>query len=217
MSDNLEHNVSYPLFTKLAGGENDQDWKFGMELYLRDMNLWYAVIGYPTDDKTDETTKKKYDQRALTKIGLMVQPCCYPHVHNCEAAKDMWIKEYQSRIDNETWDLVDLKTNPAYSSSFDMVMLPLSPSSTLMEPNLKPKYPTEDERKNDPDIPYRNLIGCLMYIAINTRPDIAHVSSVLSQFNNCYTEEHWKYAKRILRYLKKKAVVCAINPPELIL
>ncbi|KAG5889226.1 hypothetical protein JTB14_006362 [Gonioctena quinquepunctata] len=87
---------------------------------------------------------------------------------------------------------------------------------TPMESNLKSKYPAEDERKNDSDIPYRNLIGCLMYIAINTRPDIAHVSSVLSQFNNCYTEEHWKYAKRILRYLKSTKDCCAINPLKMI-
>ncbi|KMQ85156.1 polyprotein gag pol of ty1 copia retrotransposon [Lasius niger] len=47
-----------------------------------------------------------------------------------------------------------------------------------------------------------SLIGCLMYIAINTRPDIAHAASFLSQFNSCYSEEHVKSAKRVLRYLK---------------
>jgi hypothetical protein len=35
-----------------------------------------------------------------------------------------------------------------------------------------------------------------------TRPDIAHVTSVLSQLNTGFTEEHWKAAKRVLRYLK---------------
>jgi hypothetical protein len=50
--------------------------------------------------------------------------------------------------------------------------------------------------------PYRSLVGCLMYLAVCTRPDIAHVASVLSQFNDCYSEEHWKSAKRVLRYLK---------------
>src|SRR5436190_329827 len=41
-----------------------------------------------------------------------------------------------------------------------------------------------------------------MYIAVNTRPDIAYATSFLSQFNTCYTLAHWQAAKRILRYLK---------------
>lgn len=52
------------------------------------------------------------------------------------------------------------------------------------------------------DFPYQSLIGCLMYIAINTRPDIAHATRFLSQFNSWYSEEHVKSAKRVLRYLK---------------
>lgn len=52
------------------------------------------------------------------------------------------------------------------------------------------------------DFPYQSLIGCLMYITINARPDIAHSISFLSQFNSCYNEEHVKSAKRVLRYLK---------------
>lgn len=42
-----------------------------------------------------------------------------------------------------------------------------------------------------------------MYLAVLTRPDIAYSVSFLSQFNNCYNNETWAYAKRILRYLKK--------------
>lgn len=50
--------------------------------------------------------------------------------------------------------------------------------------------------------PYQNLIGCLMYLAVNSRPDIAFAVSYLSQFNTCYGKEHWQAAKRILQYLK---------------
>ncbi|KAJ1525556.1 hypothetical protein ONE63_010361 [Megalurothrips usitatus] len=50
--------------------------------------------------------------------------------------------------------------------------------------------------------PYQQLIGCLMYLTVATRPDLAHAVSVLSQFNTCYSEEHWIAAKRVLRYLK---------------
>ena len=52
------------------------------------------------------------------------------------------------------------------------------------------------------DVPYQALIGCLLYLSTNTRPDIAHVTSVLSQFNTNYTDVHRSCAKRVLRYLK---------------
>jgi hypothetical protein len=41
-----------------------------------------------------------------------------------------------------------------------------------------------------------------MYLAVSTRPDIAHVVSMLSQFNTNFGEQHWRAAKRVLRYLK---------------
>lgn len=53
-----------------------------------------------------------------------------------------------------------------------------------------------------PDYPYQNLIGSLMYLAVNTRPDIAFVVSFLSQFNTTYDKTHWTAAKRVLQYLK---------------
>lgn len=59
-------------------------------------------------------------------------------------------------------------------------------------------------------IPYRELLGSLMYLANTTRPDIAFATTYLSQFNNCYGNEHWQAAKRILRYLKGTADLCLV-------
>lgn len=58
-----------------------------------------------------------------------------------------------------------------------------------------------DSEKNDDTIPYRELVGSLMYLAIGTRP-IAHTVSVLSQFNCGHEKKHWMAAKHVLRYLK---------------
>lgn len=52
-------------------------------------------------------------------------------------------------------------------------------------------------------VPYQQLIGSLMYLSVLTRPDISYSISFLSQFNNCHTKEHWEYAKRVLKYLKR--------------
>lgn len=50
--------------------------------------------------------------------------------------------------------------------------------------------------------PYQELIGCLMYLSVNTRPDISYATSYLSQFNTRYNKTHWLAAKRVLQYLK---------------
>lgn len=53
------------------------------------------------------------------------------------------------------------------------------------------------------NLPYQQLIGSLLYLAVLTRPDISFAVGYLSQFNTCYTDEHWGHCKRILKYLKK--------------
>ena len=60
----------------------------------------------------------------------------------------------------------------------------------------------DDSAVCEGQFPYQQLLGSLMYLSVLTRPDISYSVSYLSQFNNCYTETHWKHAKRILRYLK---------------
>lgn len=49
---------------------------------------------------------------------------------------------------------------------------------------------------------YQKLIGALLYIAVNTRPDIAASVTILSQFNKQPSPADWTEAKRVLCYLK---------------
>uniref|UniRef100_A0A5S6QN45 Reverse transcriptase Ty1/copia-type domain-containing protein n=1 Tax=Trichuris muris TaxID=70415 RepID=A0A5S6QN45_TRIMR len=57
------------------------------------------------------------------------------------------------------------------------------------------------------NLPFRELIGGLLYLSQRTRPDIAFSVGKLSQHCANYTRKHWNGAKRILRYFKatKKA------------
>ena len=50
--------------------------------------------------------------------------------------------------------------------------------------------------------PYRQVIGCLVYLTVCTRPDIAFAVSVLSKFLSAPTEDHWKAAMRVVAYLR---------------
>ncbi len=50
-------------------------------------------------------------------------------------------------------------------------------------------------------IPYRQAIGSLLYLANGTRPDIALAVNILSRRQSCYTWNDWLQIKRIFRYL----------------
>jgi Reverse transcriptase (RNA-dependent DNA polymerase) len=50
-------------------------------------------------------------------------------------------------------------------------------------------------------IPYRELIGSLMFAATVSRPDIAHAVNKLAQYTSNPNRIHWTLAKRILQFL----------------
>lgn len=52
-------------------------------------------------------------------------------------------------------------------------------------------------------VPYRELIGSLLYISMISRPDILFATSFLSKFLDKPTNTLWKAGKRVLRYLKE--------------
>ena len=53
-----------------------------------------------------------------------------------------------------------------------------------------------------PDVPFREVVGSLMYAATMTRPDIATAVSILCRHMKAYNMEHWTAAKHVLRYIK---------------
>lgn len=58
-----------------------------------------------------------------------------------------------------------------------------------------------DESDVDRSLPYRELVGCLNYIAQGTRPDIMYAVNVLSRYQGTPTQDLFRRGKRILRYL----------------
>ena len=84
-----------------------------------------------------------------------------------------------------------------------------NPICTPLEVRPSKVIPTE-ELQVAKDVPYQNLIGGLMYLVVCTRPDIAYAVSYLSQYNKKPTQNHWKSAKRVLRYLKYTIDKCII-------
>lgn len=55
----------------------------------------------------------------------------------------------------------------------------------------------------DEKYPYRELVGCLMYVMMSCRPDLSASINFFSRYQSSYTECHWNHLKRILRYIKR--------------
>ncbi|KMQ89047.1 retrovirus-related pol polyprotein from transposon tnt 1-94 [Lasius niger] len=77
------------------------------------------------------------------------------------------------------------------------------------DPNvvLKRNINEENQSIEEARVPYRQLIGSLMYLAVGTRPDISYIVNKLSQFLEHPSNIHWSAAKRILKYLKGSATL----------
>lgn len=65
---------------------------------------------------------------------------------------------------------------------------------------------TEAERlfmdDNDRARRFREIMGALLWLAINTRPDIMYAVNQLSKYNNNPGPRHWYAMEQVLRYLK---------------
>lgn len=82
------------------------------------------------------------------------------------------------------------------------------PSKTPME--VKPSTKLETTQSIIEIKPYRELVECLMYVMLTTRPDLSAAVNYYSRFQSNVTETHWKWLKRILRYIKDTIDLCLI-------
>ena len=63
---------------------------------------------------------------------------------------------------------------------------------------------------------YQSLVGCLLYLAISTRPDLSYYAMWLGQFNAVPTCAHFLVAKHVLHYLagmKLLALCLGVSSP----
>jgi len=75
---------------------------------------------------------------------------------------------------------------------------------TPMDPKLSLEK-AESVASTEDRLVYQSMIGSIMYCMIETRPDIAYATSVLSRFLSNPGPKHHEAAKRVLRYLKGTA------------
>lgn len=84
-------------------------------------------------------------------------------------------------------------------------MLDCNPAETpgSIDVVLRKNVDSNGNPKEPHKVPFRQLIGSLLFAAVATRADLAYNVNQLSQFLENPSEDHWRAAKRVLRYIKK--------------
>ena len=77
-----------------------------------------------------------------------------------------------------------------------------NPVSTPMETGRKFSKLSDNEAPFTDTQLFQQAVGCLMYAATTTRPDIASAIGILAQYMSAPSMSHWSGIKRILRYIK---------------
>lgn len=60
----------------------------------------------------------------------------------------------------------------------------------------------DDDKQSMEKVPYMQAVGCLLFAAQITRPDICFAVNMLSRFSENPGKAHWNAVKRVMRYLK---------------
>ncbi|KAJ0462625.1 putative RNA-directed DNA polymerase [Helianthus annuus] len=134
-------------------------------VYIDDIN----IIGAPEEIvKTANILKREFEMKDLdtTKLCLGLQ---FEHLRNVTFV-------HQSNYIQKM--LVRFNMDKAHLFSIPMVVRPLDPQKD-------PYCPQEEgEEVLGPEVPYLSAIGALMYLANNTRPDIAFSVCVLARYSS---------------------------------
>ena len=76
---------------------------------------------------------------------------------------------------------------------------PQSPMLTGTAAKLQP----DDSAAAGPDVPYKEAVGALFWLARGTRPDVAYAVSQAARFLDKPTCNHWRAVLRVLGYLNR--------------
>jgi len=93
-------------------------------------------------------------------------------------------------------------------------MLSCRGRATPMGASVKRRARTEGKEEAADKNQYRHVIGCLLYAALSSRPDIVYAVNVFGRFASDPSVEHWRAIRPVLRYVKSKLdlTLPIINP-----
>ena len=183
--DRVLHEMGFERLVTEHGiyvvGEGDA--KIFLALYVDDL-----LIVWSSKESLDEVKERLKDNFKMKDMGSAHFLLGVEIRRRLDGGYFMVQEKYAKEVVSR-FGLADAKT----------VSTPFEPGSNFGEEEISMQVGEDPEMSN---IPYRSLVGSLMYLAVCTRPDLAMAVSSLSRYSQNPRMEHWDAAKRVLRYIK---------------
>ena len=155
-----------------------------ISLYVDDLII--AGTDTRVTTRVKECLKRRYSMKDLGNVDEILG--CRVHVNHTLGIVTMDQTKYTSNILSKFLE-------PTEQTWLDTP----ADSSIILTQDLGPL--TEEETISMRTVPYREVIGCLLWLSLGTRPDITYAVSQVAKFSANPGQVHWKAVKRILRYL----------------
>ena len=164
-------------------------------VYVDDLNL----VGTPDEiARAASYLRKEFEMKDLGKTKF----CLGIQIEHLSTGIFIHQSTYTEKM------LKRFNMDKAYPLSTAMVVRTLDVQKDPFRP------PDEGETILGPETPYLSAIGTLMYLANNTRPDIAFAVNLLARYSSTPTRRHWKGVKDVLRYLRGTTDLGLFYPQE---
>ena len=167
-------------------------------LYIYSRNEEICLISLYVDDliiagtdkgvtcRIKECLNRRYSMKDLGNVDEILG--CRVHVDHDLGIVSMNQKKYTSGILGK------------YLEATETTWLDTPADSTIvLTQDMGPT--TEEEKTFMGTMPYREVIGSLLWLSLGTRPDITYAVSQVAKFSANPGRDHWKAVRRILRYL----------------
>jgi hypothetical protein len=153
----------------------------------------YVVLVTWTDDLPyfgTSAMKKEFEMDIARELPVTFSPVCRDFV-------GIEVEQFVDRgvtflTQKRYWELAAERFREYLKPSF-CVRTPLPERLDLSEP-------TEEEKREAKDLPYRQLLGCMAFPSCHTKLEIRFAISILSRFMQGWGVRHWGYALHCLKY-----------------
>jgi hypothetical protein len=150
-------------------------------LYVDDIILFGRTKEYI--DCVIEKLKRKFEIKVLGKTKKLL---------------GVEFEEMQGKLYIHQTSYIDKVCKNYERYHYPVTSLPIAKGIVLSKMQAPSTKPEITEMSN---LPYRNLLGCLAFLASRTRPDISYAVNVLSQFQSNPGIYHWNILLKLLGYV----------------
>ena len=171
-------------------------------LYINKTDDHITLISLYVDDILIAGSDLEYIQQLKSEFSSQYDMKDLGRVEQYLGMRITWV-DNDIIIDQQSYvsDLVSRFSSQLHGYETKSYLSPMARELKLTKDDLKTMSTKQQEYVDQ--FPYQSVVGALLYLAINTRPDIAYAVNSLARFNSCPTYQACKAAIRVLCYVRE--------------